>query len=87
MSGASSILQYIRDQRNAHADARDIIAGLVEHHRASLTFPTYRTKIQCGGVCVEAASCCSLRTARILIEGLERTLAADLSAGRGLVQP
>ena len=83
MTRSIAILRYIRDRQADHTDPRDIIAGLIEHHDAKLRYPSYRTAIRCGGAYVEAASCSYLWTARILIDGLERKLAANSSTAQG----
>lgn len=55
-----------RDQRQL--DARDVLKGLVEHHGAKVTYPSYRTAFRCGGIYSEAASSCGLATAKLLLK-------------------
>lgn len=69
---------YIRERTNRHADARDIIKGLVRHHCASLTHPGWATALRCGGIYCEATTSCDFTTAKNLlsayIEKAERYL-------------
>lgn len=62
-----SAMAFIAEQSHRHADARDTLKGLVRHHDAKLTFPSYRTAFRCGGIYTEAATSCDLSTAKLLI--------------------
>ncbi|MPL79238.1 hypothetical protein SDC9_25114 [bioreactor metagenome] len=63
----TAAVAYIQERMTRQADTRDIINGLVQYHSAKLTYPSYRTALRCGGICTEAASCCPLRTAKLLL--------------------
>lgn len=75
-------LAYVRDSLNRHTDARDILKGLVLHHDAKLTYPTYRTAFRCRDIYSEAATCCDLSTAKLLLlsfcDKAERYISSDL---------
>lgn len=74
-------LAYVRDSLNRHTDARDILKGLVLHHNAKLTYPTYRTAFRCCDIYSEAAAHCDLSTAKIILESFVEKAGRYLSDG------
>lgn len=73
---------YIQERMTRQADACDIITGLVQHHSARLTHPSYRTALWCGGIYTEAAACCGLAVAKLLLSCFVEKATRYLEAAR-----
>ena len=67
MADLNAAYDYVQRRLQAGADARDIIRGLVDHHAAKQSWPSYRTALRIGGIYCEAATCCDLWTAKLLL--------------------
>lgn len=66
-SAIRAAVAYVGERIRRHADARETLKGLAQHHSASITHPTYRTALRCCGIYCEAATSCDLATAKLLV--------------------
>lgn len=82
-----SAMAYIVERQGRQADARDIIKGMIQNCGASLTYPSYRTALRCGGIYSEAATCCDLATARLLIGSFSEKAGQYLQVADATRQP
>lgn len=78
----TAAVAYIQERMTRQADARDIIKGLVQHHSAKLTHPSYRTALWCGGIYTEAAAGCGFAVAKLLLSAFVEKAARYLEASR-----
>ncbi|MGE4323642.1 MAG: hypothetical protein AB7E60_11510, partial [Sphingobium sp.] len=71
-------VEYVHQQLLSGTDARDILKGLTEHHKAKLTYPTYRTALRVGDIYTEAATSCDLATAKLLLNSFAKKASQHL---------
>lgn len=59
---------YVSESHDRRADPRDVLKDLVARHDATVSYPTYRTALRCGGIYSEAATSCAISTAKLLLD-------------------